>query len=328
MKQFFKALAKYLLFLLVFVLIVGQGVYYFMQSTYEKGKLVEDNYNILILGDSQFETGINPQYIPNSVSFAKSAIPHSYMYAQLKYFTEKNDFDLLLISIGYHSLYQVKNKEITIAPKQDLEQELSSRMALILNNKEFAQTYGDSIKNTLVYNKVKWMYRLGIPNKIILTDIIDNLRTGKPTLRMMHGGFFSSKGNNVSKESFNHRFSSHLEQADKPSTPEIELKTESFNPISKIIEYCQARNMKVVFINTPLHPDLIPIYEPVIQQTDSLMDELAMDENIYYLNLSQIDFPEKGFKDHNHLNDYGAEIFSKQLNDTLLKMQKNILTAD
>jgi collagenase-like PrtC family protease len=123
--------------------------------------------------------------------------------------------------------------------------------------------------------------------------------------------------NNISREAFEERHRDQLDFIKSGRQYTITPHEINIRYLREIIDFCKSKGMVVVFVNTPLHPDLISIYQQVIPQTDSIATAWAKETDVYYLNFSQTDFPVEGFKDHNHLNQFGAAVFTKQLNDTL-----------
>lgn len=313
MKKFFLNIFKFLPFLIGFVLIIGVGIHSYMQFCFEEGKKLDKNIKTIFIGDSQFETGVNPEFYKNSFSCSKSALQYKYILAKLKYYTEKNDIDTAFITLAYHSLYKVIGDTVQVVPTENIEQELSYNMPFILNDKELCSSF-DSISNSTVFIKYKWLYKLGIPTKPLLVELFNTLQTRDFTLKCVKGGYKPFLQNHVTKEDFYNRFSCEAGEHKKGKLIRNEI---NISYIQKIISYCKSNNIVLFMVNTPLHKDLYTYYQIIESQTDSLANSFVDNHNVYYLNFSNIDFPEKGFKDHNHLNAYGAVVFSKILRDSV-----------
>lgn len=313
MKKFFFNIFKFLPFLIGFVLIIGVGIHSYMQFCFDEGKKLDKNIKTIFIGDSQFETGVNPEFYENSFSCSKSALQYKYILAKLKYYTEKNDIDTAFITLAYHSLYKVIGDMVQVVPTENIEQELSYNMPFILNDKELYNSF-DSISDSYIFLKYKWLYKLGIPTKPLLVELLTTLQTKDFALKCVKGGFQPFPQNHVSKEDFYNRFGVEVGYIKKG---ELKLNLTNLLYIKKIIGYCQEKNIVLFFVNTPLHKDLYSYYDILIPPTDSLAYSLTNNKDIFYLNFSNIDFLEKGFNDHNHLNAYGAEVFTKILRDSV-----------
>lgn len=324
MKRFFISIFKFLAFLIVFILFIGLGIHSYMQFCFDKGKQLNNNIKTIFIGDSQFETGINPYFYPNSFSCSKSALQYKYILAKLKYYTEKNNIDTAFVSLAYHSLYTLKGDTVKVVPTESLDQELSYNMPFILNDKELYSSF-DSISNSLKFIKYEWLYKLGIPTKPLLVELITTLQTQDFALKCVKGGFQSYTQNHISKDDFYNRFGVKVGSIKHGN---LCLSEKNLAYIKRIINYCKEKNIILFFINTPLHPDLYEYNKILRDPTDSLATSLADNKEVYYLNFSNIEFPQTGFKDHNHLNSYGAEVFTKILRDSInhLSLNKNTIS--
>ncbi len=316
MKKFIFKLIKFLPFPILLTLVVGVIIHSYTQYCFEKGKKLPENIKTIFIGDSQFETGINPTFYNNSFSCSKSALQYKYVLAKLKYYTEQNDIDTAFVTLAYHSIFRVVDDKVKVVPQESLEQELSYNMPFIMNDEDLYKSF-ETVDNTFIFFKYKWLYKLGILTKPLFIELINTLQTHELSLKCIKGGFVSYSENHVTEGDFMKRFNGR-----KHLWGKLELIEQNVNWLQKIMAYCHNKGIVLYFINTPLHKDLYEYNTILHTPTDSVVNKMVSKyDNVKYLNFSNIEFPEKGFKDHNHLNNWGAEIFTKLLRDSIAGLQ-------
>lgn len=316
MRKFIFSLIKFLPIPILLTLIIGFGIHSYTQYCFERGKKLPENIKTIFIGDSQFETGINPAFYEHSFSCSKSALQYKYVLAKLKYYTEQNDIDTAFVTLAYHSIFHVIDDTVKVVPRESLEQELSYNMPFIMNDEELYKSFKE--KDRFTFLKYKWLYKLGIPTKPLLIELINTLQSHDYSLKCVKGGFVSHSQNHVTKDDFMKRFN-----GEKVLSGKLELMKQNVFFLQRIMSYCNEKDIVLYFVNTPLHKNLYEYYAILHNPTDSVVnDMISKYNNVKYLNFSNIEFPEKGFKDHNHLNNFGAEVFTTLLRDSVAGLQK------
>ena len=85
----------------------------------------------------------------------------------------------------------------------------------------------------------------------------------------------------------------------------------------KIYKYCESNDLKLILINTPLHPLLEKkLKKHEIEHID--LKKLKM-PNAIYLNHTNFQLPDSAFSDLSHLNHKGATIYSHYLKQQIDK---------
>ena len=80
--------------------------------------------------------------------------------------------------------------------------------------------------------------------------------------------------------------------------------------LQKIVKYCQGKHIEVCLIRSPMHKN----YD--VSYTEYKFKEILRTKfkNIQWLDYKDFPIPDKGFQDAEHLNSYGAKIYSQYFN--------------
>jgi lysophospholipase L1-like esterase len=93
--------------------------------------------------------------------------------------------------------------------------------------------------------------------------------------------------------------------------------------IQLFIEFCQDRDIQIILVEMPVPAKTKSFYqEKYISQTHKIIHQLSLHSNVTHLNCkdSLVFKNDSLFADADHLNQKGAEIFTKMLNNTLVKL--------
>ncbi|MDC0338335.1 hypothetical protein OAN33_02240 [Flavobacteriales bacterium] len=250
--------------------------------------------NILIIGDSQFKTGLNDEMFNSAWNIAQSAEPIPISYWKLKKIAEATKIDTILISISHQRLS-------------------------FFNDSKFVR---DKYKNEFF----KRMYPLQIDfrNSNVKIDQFDYFKIvyqqmclfPKSKHNTYIGEFSKSTNNNASLKKpydfskLDSRISQHFFINNK--TP-YEVSKVSLSYIDSIISFAKFRKITPVFIALPVHKTYLKrVPERILKQFKSLALKFET-SGVDFLDYSDLKIADSLFLDYDHINKTGSKIMTKQI---------------
>ena len=253
------------------------------------GYKVEENKNVLILGDSHTEYAIDDTVFTNSINLSHSADSYFYSFLKIRKLKKENpQIDTLLLALSNHNLlveYEDKWLFNTAHIKSKFRiytdlMDFSDFMFLLKSNPS-AVIQG-------VIESPKYSIKLLFNSDLIERDL---------------GKFHPSQRNSLKKdiEQFkNNKYQRTLDYSN------IEIKY-----LFNIVNFCKENDIELVFISTPVHQEYTmrktKEFETLKKFYNSELSEFK------YLDFSEFYMPDKCFQDMDHLNALGAESFTKNL---------------
>ncbi len=285
-----KFLLKSLLVFAIFFAVAGLPnlLFCLIAPAWVKFELPKDT-TVVFIGDSHIEIGIDEKFIPGSINFAKSAEPFLDMYPRLKKLLEANpQISTVFVDVTPHNLRKDKDgnihsEDMRYLLRQNLRFYSLDEMALIPPKTYLGAIFnyrvsGSSMKSLIFKNPQKIFENLGCHFESNKRGLEADIKYGHARKRL---GFSNNS----------------------PYGNEVQLKY-----LRKIVEYVRARNVRIIFLNTPIyHPYEffdIPYYEVTLKANFS---------DVEIWDYANFPIPDECRQDVNHLNKWGAEIFSKEL---------------
>jgi hypothetical protein len=302
-----KLLYNSALFLLpVVVIIIGLEVFLGQQSVInssrkKKTHLEEKASNIenILLGSSQVLQGVNPKIIPSANSFNLANVSQSlYLDAELikLYLPELKKLKTVFWGINYNSLFL----KLSNSPESWRENLYTLEFGIPANR---PQNFIESNSYFNVYGLKTSANILRNAGKMDLAPTINEY------------GFQEVKATGTSNQNAEERIGYHHE-----SMKESHLE-ENLSYIKNTIELLQKNNIRVVFFTTPTTTDYRYLEKPVFKNSHfKTMDLLESKYGVEYHNFEDLpDFEQdlSYFHDSDHLNEKGAEFFTKILFENL-----------
>lgn len=265
---------------------------------------IDSNKNILILGESLTETGIDDNIFKRGINLSQSGSAYIYSYCKLKKILENNQhIDTVILSFRYSSLLQ-ESEDKWIMGEDFLVPKVTFHITLL--EKEDFFIYKD--KRVLLQAILKVPVRnIGL--------IIKYFRKGTAISYkdMRIGGYLKLVRQQLQRDLEENWSLEETDSVKKESS--IQKKY-----LLKIVDYCKENNVKLILLN-------MPIYKPELYgSSDKLYEYHSKYLNgIDLLDYSNFSLPDESYYgDVAHLNYKGAEIFSRYLQLNLsndLKMQ-------
>jgi len=283
MQKFIKNIGLFICaaILLIALLVVVTGL--FAKSTFDFD--IDRNKNILVLGNSHPECAINDSILPNYFNLAQGGSAYIYDYVKLRAVTKHNpQIDTLVIGYSYGDLKESMNRWITDEDKLDYKLRV---YMFLLTPKDYLTLLKASPLNTLKYTP---------------QTILHNIQTKFKGFSYL-GGFKSLK---------KHR----LEKAKELLDPLTEKETKNYSKyqaeyLLKIYEFCESKNIKLILLNTPIHPILQKNQAPLKENYCRFAREKL--PNALLIDHARISLDESAYRDLSHLHATGAKAYSKFL---------------
>ncbi|WP_276166290.1 hypothetical protein [Zobellia alginiliquefaciens] len=250
---------------------------------------IADFKNILILGNSHPECAINDSLIPKTKNLAQSGAAYFYDYLKLKNITKHNkQIDTVILGYSYSIL------------QKDMDAWLNAESKI---NTQIRYYF------FLLDFKDYWTLLSANP----IATLKSTPQTIFHNLRMKSKGYSYLGG----YKSLSER---KLKQAKKYIKPldigEIhEYSQYQIKYLIEIYKFCESNNISLILINTPVHPIIEKLHEPLKKgYYDFAKNQLP---NTTLMDHSSFDFPESAYRDLSHLHKTGAEIYSNYLKELL-----------
>jgi hypothetical protein len=291
MKKFWLHILKILLPIFIFFLVLEIALRKIPNDYQLKNSYFDKNASkiyTLILGSSHTFYGVNPEY------FSKQTFNAAYVSQTLDldeellhhYKDKLTNLETVIIPISYFSLFETL--------ETDVEKWRLKNYILYYgfeNKYDFTDNF-ETLNHDILLNIKKAVKHYAL-NKSFITS--SNLGWGTN---------FNSK----ERKKFEGQYT-----AKKHTVNNFKLFDGNLKNIQKIIEFCQKKNIKILFITTPTHLSYYKNLNQIqLSKTIKTINELVQkNQNCSYLNLLKSDkFITADFYDADHLNEIGAKKLS------------------
>ena len=290
MKKFCKEISVFL-FIITTIVVVDV----FLQKTIlfkDDNVKLPKKYSVLILGHSHPAQAYDANYIKNTINMATAGEAYLYTYFKAKKVIDKNP--------------QIKKVFV-----------------------EFTNNQIEKGMDNWIWDDIHLQYRIKDCGVLLDNEAIQLLYKKNPTglINAFSKSLFDNLGRLfVSKKAITKREGTHKikdndeisinnEQLSKLKSRKIinyDLETSEYNILylQKIVKYCQNKDIEVCLIRSPMHKN----YD--VSYTEYKFKEILRTKfkNIQWLDYKDFPIPDKGFQDAEHLNSYGAKIYSQYFN--------------
>lgn len=289
MKKLIKRGVLFLIITGIVSLIVGLLSVLLFKKTFDYK--FKEKKNILIVGNSHTECSVNDSIVSNSVNLSQSASSYFYSYMKIREFIKYNpQIDTVIISFSDNDLFSEKEKWFSSSEK------INNKMTrhIILFNKD---DYLDLFKSNPL--------EVSFQTFILYSDFY-NLHTQK---RDFIGSYNKINVNKIDEAiiEFNR------------SPPKIceERADSELKYLIKIYEFTQENKIKLILLNTPIHPILEKHFSVIRQRNCSSIARDQMPNATYFDHTSVVDtsfvLKNSDYADLSHLNNKGSNKYSEFL---------------
>lgn len=297
MKRFYWSV---LLFVLPIVAFLG-GAEYMVRQIPNEYKYKDDwmekhaeEVEILVLGNSHTQTGINPDFIVGK-AFNLSISGQDYVYSHFLFFKWANrliNCHTLIMPVSYFSFYKNPHGD-----NSELMQELNYRIYM----------GSPFFKYNIAYNMESLYYKP-------LCGKIRDFFNGKSVKWKSNGWLswnFADRSDVWNADHVNKALAS-IYLADPVKYGNI---NSNYEYISEIASYCKKHGIRMVLVTTPQTKEYNKCLNTrQIMCTSNIVERLKREYGIEYYDYRQNNnFEDADFYDQSHLSEFGAEKFTKLL---------------
>lgn len=295
-----------LVFVAVSIFILYEHVLY--KSCYTKENIIALSNKVCIVGDSHLECGINPDLLGvPAINICQSGESPFFTYVKLKYLIEKKNihFPMVMCGLSHHSFVGGARQNLTFDEFGYYACLKFTHLFHCIDNDDLLCDTGIS-KMTLLYWLVMKNYNpyngfsrlLDLPKKNIDINYL--------------GGFYNSGRSAIDKIDVNNIIHKYYNNSGET------VSQSRLTYYKKIIDLCKRYNIRLIFINTPIHHlYYVNIPQVHMDNFNKTIKLLQSNYKIEYYDYSCSRFPDKLFGDHDHLNKYGAREFSNIIGKSL-----------
>lgn len=252
------------------------------------------NIETLIIGDSQMEHGINPAFFPKSANVSNAGEPYLTTFHKLVFLLERNaEIKNVFIGLSPHNL-TIHNDFKFIDNNWSKNQfEISYPF---LDLKKIAPLPVDTKR----YWQTQFRYIFLIP-------------------RLSHekyiGHFVAYPSSDLKKLVVQQRLNVHYYKNNELSN----ISNISLQMLDAMVNLCKSKNIKPVFIATPLH---LAYRQGIPEKFNKLWQEKMAklkNQGMTVLDFSALNLGNEFYRDYNHLNGKGADVLSAAIAEELSK---------
>lgn len=268
--------------------------------------------DVIIMGDSHTQTGIDESLLRRSVNVSANSMHYLYSYVILKALLPSNPrIKAVVLGYSYHNLNEYYDGMLLDGDKARFK--LVDHYALFGRDEEHAVR-----AKTLAFYEAWAKYHFGLPIQIN-PRLYCKALCGPLTARDLPfwGKTYSSKHSNISRDSLIKTLERHFYRADLKTFQDHSDLQKRY--LEKIIAMCRSRGVRLHLLITPLHPayrsNIPEDFNRKFRQFTSELENKYPDLTVWdHANDRYADFM---YGDADHLNVYGAQIFTRVISRRL-----------
>ncbi len=261
-----------------------------------KQKLIIEEKRIFIFGDSHPKDAINPKYLKESVNYSQSAESYVFTYHKAKKFIKIYKPDIIVVGFSYHNISTFRD-DFFLDKKRSSA--MFQRSLNLIDINELSDVFD---VNLFSYYKTLIMQKGLYPNKHV-----DYFGSGFEIDRTCN----TTNADRVIKKHF----------YDK--NKEYQISRVSINYLDSIVSLCKKNKIELVLVNTPVHINYFKKIPLTIKNEYNELKKNYRQINIKIFEDTINKYPDTLFKNVDHLNLYGSEVFTKELSGFLKKTKSN-----
>jgi len=312
MQLFLTRLASFISILLLIL------ICFFLLNSFlfkEVNKADYSNIETLILGDSHSRF-LNEEIIPKSQNLSYSAETYKVAYYKLKYISELNNLENLVLSFSYNNFSylhesRMLNEYRTIYRLYPIE----NLATLIKTTNSLKSAIEVLASNVFTFNRdyfFKYFFDFSLDSP--LDENIHYKTVGKAKLSNANSKFYNyildNKTEAIEKK-VNRRINHHYnykESGNYGSNIAVDY-------FIQIIDLCEEKNINLLLVTLPIHPtyrDKIPDF--FVEKFTKIKKQAITKEHVTYVNLEKyFDGKDELMLDQDHQSEYGGALISKHL---------------
>jgi hypothetical protein len=262
-----------------------------------------EDIEVVFLGSSQIKNSINPKHIDkNSINLSSTSQHHNTDFRILKQTRDR-----------------LKNTKVVILEVSYGHFELPHNTKYFWKNNLFLKYYSVNTFDRATYFKDRLIY-LSRPGFFSSQIVKYYIKKDSTSFSINEFGFDENnfKGKFMK---FNYDDTKLLETNVKiERRAYLNLFDYNVNYFYRMLDYCKKEGLNIVISSPPTYKSYNDLRNPnILRRRDSILNIVSKRyEGIYFFNSEEdSDFTAKSFRNENHLNPNGAELYSKKMNDLL-----------
>lgn len=287
MKKFASKIVLFLIPLIAFIVITIIFYNYQKSKMYLEFENISKNYKTILMGDSQMQR-INPKYFEEKTyNLANTGEHYFFTYQKLLLLTQqKNNIKNIVLGASLHSFSPVYNRFFDVSFPEGKRTLKNNFYLLNKSNRkhffEFSLPFTKELVDGIYRNPIK--------------EGLKQSNKENPSLKVIDKSlqmYFSVKNN------------------------EQEISFSQIKYLKLIDSLCSVKNINLYITTLPSHKIYLEKVDTLY--FDTYKKSLKNLNTIKYFNFLEDNLDDSIFSDANHLNNEGAEIFSKKISNILNK---------
>lgn len=261
-----------------------------------------DNIEIMFLGSSQIKNSVNPKLIDrSSINLSSTSQHHNTDFKILKQTRDRiPKLNTVILEVSYGHF------------------ELPHNTKYFWKNNLFLKYYNVNTFDRATYFKDELIYtsRPGYFSKQLINHYI------KKTVQYSFNEYGFDENN------FEGKFKKHKYNVEKLLKTNVKIERRAHlnlfnynvNYFYRMLDYCKKEGFEVVIVSPPIFKSYNALRNPdILRRRDSIINIISKKyDNIYFFNSEEDSyFKANSFRNENHLNPNGAELYSEKMNDIL-----------
>lgn len=289
MKKFLINIVIFLLALTTLTTLLVIVTAYFTRQTFDFE--ISKAKNVLVLGNSHPECAINDSYLPNAYNVAQGGSGYFYDYLKLREIYKHNPhIDTVVIGYSYGDL--AKGMDSWFSGKDKIKYKIQNHFFLFNGNDYISVLKANPTQVLLntpqtIFHNIKMKYK------------------GYPYL----GGFKPLENKRLRKD----------KELIGEHKPDVGLGVSKYQSkyLLKIYEFCISKKIKLILLNTPIHPMLENVQSPLKPNYYNFASQKL--PSALLINHSNFKLPESSYRDLSHIHRDGAKAYSEFLKSNKFK---------
>ena len=303
MKKFFTSIGIFGCILFFICFISSTYIYLYIHKYFDpyKEKKISQVFkaSLIIMGDSHPETSLNESF----TKATKGGEDLTHTYAKIKGISKSNkNLNTIVLGLSHHSFSDFQSYPDDIYYYYTF-------YSYPFFEKDSLKFYYNILRKDIL-TSVILNYKLGIPTKLCIPLLIEE---NKKLFELPQPITIILSDSSHWEKKIKHFYYSN----NKLSPPSVYYTS----IVQEIKKLCDANKYKLILYNAPVHPQYFRhIPDIYIKHTDSVVNSLIDNKNIFYLDFSQYPLPDSCFMDSDHTNIYGANIITPIVRDSLISL--------
>ena len=276
-------------------------------NAYKQELVLPEGCDIVVVGDSQPEHALDPRFWPRLYNFSKTATAMDQRYMKLVDIFRANPgrIRMLLLDISAIKFYGGQSDLMDLARKDGYyDRQFFLHWLHPKENERSLDGTLSAFRDGMLMRKTKMAWRV--------------LRGKKKYESSIGGSFLDCQVKGF--ESNRNEVENSAEELAR-STDKSVADDEFVRHLDEILGLSKTNDVEVILFSTPIHRELVKRMMPgKLDDFTRSIGSIAGEAGLKYLDFTTMELPDECWRDANHLNALGAELFTKAIAGTVDKI--------